>query len=78
MLIIDSTGVHQFVRVATAARWLRKHTRTIRWYIETGKLPARRVGKFWFVDSDDVKAFRPGASLDQRRRDHSCRSDPRV
>jgi excisionase family DNA binding protein len=59
MFVLQSPDACQLVRVATAARWLKKDTRTIRWYIETGKLPAVRVGKLWFIAMDAVKAFRP-------------------
>jgi excisionase family DNA binding protein len=59
MLAFQSADGRHMVRVATAARWLNKYTRTIRWYIETGKLPAVRSGKLWFIAMDAVKAFRP-------------------
>jgi hypothetical protein len=59
MFIVDSPGSRQLVRVATVARWLEKEKRTVRWYIETGKLPAVQIGKLWFVDLQAAKAFRP-------------------
>lgn len=59
MLAFQSADAPLLVRVATAARWLKKDTRTIRWYIETGKLPAVRVGKLWFIAIDALKGFRP-------------------
>jgi len=59
MLVADTSSSRQLVRVATAARWLKKDTRTIRWYIETDQLAGVRVGKFWFVDAQAVITFRP-------------------
>ena len=59
MFALQSVDTRQMVRVATAARWLKKETRTIRWYIETRKLPAVRSGKLWFIAVEAVKAFRP-------------------
>ena len=59
MLVFDSTGSRPLWRVSKVARWLKKDTRTIRWYIKTGKLPAVRLGNLWFIDSEAIKAFRP-------------------
>jgi excisionase family DNA binding protein len=41
------------------ARRLRKSERTVRWYAETGQLPAVRVGiKLWKFRDADVEAFK--------------------
>jgi len=46
--------------------------RTVRYWCEQGELPARRIGKPWYVDIDLFERTHEGALLDRIRTGGVC------
>ena len=53
------TGRRRILRANNVARRLGVSERTVRWYAETGQIPAFKIGrKIWFFHELDVEDFR--------------------
>lgn len=58
MFSVHSAGSARLLLVHHVARRLNKSVRTVRWYAETGRLPAIRTGKLWRFDEAVVEAYK--------------------
>lgn len=59
-----SATVNSAVTVTEAAALLECTSRWARHLAETGQIAARRTGRVWLIDADDLERFRRGVSID--------------
>ena len=60
----------EILKVKEVAAALRVHNKTIRRWIRAGSLPASRVGKSYYIRSEDLQAFLV-SGIKQRGKDGS-------
>ena len=59
------TSLPELISLQEAARRLGVHYMTAYRYVRTGRLPARRDGQEWLVDSEDLKLAQPAVPVAQ-------------
>lgn len=64
---MDYTASNQDgLSVAETARLLNRSTEQVRRYLREGRLPGRRVGGQWFIDTSAVEAFGTSQTKEDR------------
>ena len=50
-------GTDEYLQVKDVAKMFRVHPNTIRRWISTGEMPAKKVGKIYFIDAHELKGW---------------------